>query len=124
MAGLRWLSVPDVLLVADQAWLRGLEQLRVLVLCQQGKDWFGKLMPAVVEGLATCSMQVLPPRLLLLGFRRMPFEHDVPRQVWRRLQQRLSSRGCEVVVGVDLHEVFDPVKQLAGVPVALQQALA
>jgi hypothetical protein len=31
MAGLRWLSVPDVLLAADQAWLGGLQQLQVLV---------------------------------------------------------------------------------------------
>jgi hypothetical protein len=42
----------------------------------------------------------------------------------RRLQQLLGSSGGEVVFGVDLNEVADPTKQLAGLPVALQQALA
>jgi hypothetical protein len=69
-------------------------------------------------------MQMLPPQLSVLGSISEYEGQVVPRQVWRRLQQRLISSGCQVVVGLDLHQVFDPVKQLAGLPVALQQALA
>jgi hypothetical protein len=129
MAGLRWLSVPAVLLVADQAWLGGLKQLQVLVV---SNEMWGSLMypsppevlPQVVEGLEGCSPQALPPRLLLLGFSSMSAEQAAALQVRRRLRHALSSSGCEVVVGVDLDEVADPIKQLAGLPEALQQALA
>jgi hypothetical protein len=128
MSGLRWLSVPGVLLAADQAWLGGLEQLHVLVLTRE--IWSRlvpkppDVLPQVVEGLEGCSPQALRPRLLLLGFTSMSAEQAAALQVRRRLRQALSSSGCEVVVGVDLDEVADPVKQLAGLPVALQQALA
>jgi hypothetical protein len=47
----------------------------------------------VVEGLERCSLQPLPPRLLLLDVSKAPPEQDVPRQVWRRLQRRLATSG-------------------------------
>jgi hypothetical protein len=127
MAGLRWLSVPGVLLVGGTSWVGGLKQLQVLVVSNE--DW-GSLMfpqppevlPQVVEGLEGCSPQALPPRLLLLGLTDMSEEQAAALQVRRRLRQALS--GCEVVVGVDLDEVGAPIKQLAGLPEALQQALA
>jgi hypothetical protein len=129
MAGLRWLSVPGVLLAADPAWLGGLQQLQVLVLSSEGGRRAiqfepPRVLPQVVEGLEGCSPQALPPRLLLLGFTGVTAEQEVALHVRRRLQRSLGSSGCEVVVGPDLDEVADPVKQLAGLPVALQQALA
>jgi hypothetical protein len=126
MAGLRWLSVPDVLLATEQAWLGGLPKLQVLVVHNQSwmmDDTIPQVLPQVVEGLVGCSPEALPPRLLLLGFTHMSAEEGAAVGV-RRLQQRLASSGCEVVVGVDLDEVGHPMKQLAGLPVALQQALA
>jgi hypothetical protein len=127
MSGLRWLSVPHVLLAADQAWLGGLKQLQVLGLSRQSwmpGDTVPQVLPQEVEGLEGCSPQALPPRLLLLGVTGVTPEQAVSWQVRGRLQQRLASSGCEVVVGVDLDEVAAPMKQLAGLPVALQQALA
>jgi hypothetical protein len=128
MAGLRWLTVPAELLAFDQAWLGGLPQLQVLMLGKEeqyeGEPELPLVLPQVVEWLEGCSPQALPPRLLLLGVTGMTPEQAAAWQVRRRLQQRLASSGCEVVVGVDLDEVADPVKQLAGLPVALQQALA
>jgi hypothetical protein len=126
MAGLRWLSVPDVLLVGEQAWLGGLKQLQVLVVSSQlwmSGDTPPQVLPQVVEGLEGCSPEDLPPCLLLLGFTDMTPEQATALQVRRRLRQALSSSRCEVVVGVDLNEVAHPMKQLAGLPVALQQAL-
>jgi hypothetical protein len=78
----------------------------------------------VVQWLGECDLQQLPPRLLLLGLTGTAAPQAVPWQVRGRLQQLLSSRGCELVVGVDLDEVCDPVMQLAGLPAALQHALA
>jgi hypothetical protein len=127
MPQLRWLSVPEVLLLDDQAWLGGLQQLQVLVLVKERwpalRQRPEKVLQQVVEGLEGCSPQDLPPRLLLLGFSSMTVEQAAAWQVRRRLQH-LTSSGFEVVLGVDLDEVCDPVKQLAGVPVGLQQALA
>lgn len=146
MSRLRWLSVPGVLLVAGQTWLRGLEQLQVLVLDMTSlppgrytpREWWQRPAPLechelrpqplvlsrVVAGLLGASPLPLPPRLQLLGFSNILPEEAVSRRVWRQLQRRLSSVGCEVVAGADLREVCDPVKRLAGVPMALQQALA
>jgi hypothetical protein len=126
MPWLRWLSVPAVLLVSSQAWLGGLEQLRVLVLTrvESSAEHSQEVMSQVVQWLGKCDLQALPPRLLLLGFTGVQALQAVSQQQRRRLQARLGSRGCEVVVGADLDEVCHPVKQLAGVPVGLQQALA
>jgi hypothetical protein len=127
MEQLRWLSVPGLLLAADQAWLGGLKQLQVLVLTSEGsRVGFQppQVLPQVVEGLERCSPHALPPRLLMLGVTGVTAEEAAALHVRRRLQRSLSSNGCEVVVGVDLDEVADPVKQLAGLPVALQQAVA
>jgi hypothetical protein len=130
MAGLRWLSVPAVLLAVDQAWLGGLKQLQVLVLKKE--HWVyvdGRhpidVLPQVVEWLEGCSPQALPPRLLLLGFFGL-WANKVGGiwQLRRRLQRALGSSGCEVMVAWDVDELADPIKQLAGLPVALQQALA
>jgi hypothetical protein len=128
MSWLRWLSVPGMVVAADQAWLGGLEQLRVLVL--GGERWYMAVpgppaaLPRVMQWLGACSPQALPPRLLLLGLTGITAEQAASWQVRRLQLQPLSSSGCEVVVGADLDEVCDPVKQLAGLPVALQQALA
>jgi hypothetical protein len=122
MSWLRWLSVPVQLLAADQGWLGGLEQLQVLVLSGVEVSPAG-VTQQVVQWLEKCDLQQLPPRLLLLGLTGITAEQAAAWQVRRRLQQRLSSGGCEVVFGVDLDEVCDPVKQLAGLPAELQQAL-
>jgi hypothetical protein len=130
MPALKWLSVPDVLLL-EQAWLGDLQQLQVLVLNREEQMLFpeeqarvAQVLQQVVEALEGCSPQALPPTLLLLGFSHMTAEQAVSWQVRRRLRQLVGSSGCEVVVGFDLDEVCDPVKQLAGLPVALQQLLA
>jgi hypothetical protein len=128
MAGLRWLSVPDVLLVADQAWLGGLQQLQVLVLSSAQGLLPGpqprEMLQQLVWQLEGCSPDMLPPRLLLLGFSNMPAWRAAAWQVRRRLRRLVCSSRCEVVVGIDLDEVADPMKQLAGLPVALRHALA
>jgi hypothetical protein len=115
MAGLRWLSVPGVLLAADQAWLGGLQQLRVLAVRCKEED---------VPHVSSMSwLGALPPRLQVLGVSGMTAEQAADWQLRRRLQQALGSSGCEVVVGPDLDELADPTQQLAGLPMALQQAL-
>jgi hypothetical protein len=129
MAGLRWLSVPAELLAVDHSWPPRMKQLKVLVLSSSEVQGGGApeqpaVWPRVVTWLEGCSLQALPPRLLLLGFSGMPASEAASLQVRSRLGPRLGSSGCEVVVGVDLDEVCDPVKQLAGLPLALQQALA
>jgi hypothetical protein len=128
MSWLRWLSVPGVVLVAGQAWLGGMEQLQVLMVsCEEDSCGHARplqVLPRVLECLEGC--EALPPRLLLLGVAGMTPEQAASWQVRRRLQRRLSSSGsgCEVVVGVDLNEVCEPMVQLAGLPEGLQQALA
>jgi hypothetical protein len=128
MTGLRWLSVPDMLLSANQTWLGGLTQLQVLVVrgVQPILDTQPppQVLPQVVEWLEGCSPQALPPRLLLLGVYGMLGRDGMSWQLWHRLQQRLGSSGCEVVLGMDLDEVADPTQRLAGLPEALQHALA
>jgi hypothetical protein len=117
LAGLQWLSVPAVLLVPGQAWLGGLQQLRVLVLqCSTSTD------VAYVSSMSW--VQGLPSRLQVLGVSQVSAKEAAALQLRTRLQRALASRGCEVVVGVDLDEAADPTQQLAGLPVALQQALA
>jgi hypothetical protein len=112
----------------DQAWLRGLEQLQVLVLHVVSAAADSSCMSWVER----CSREALPPRLrvlsvtqgqgwwLIRGDERA--REATVRQVGRRLRQLLSGSACEVVVA-NLDEACDPVKQLAGVPVELQQAL-
>jgi hypothetical protein len=124
MPGLRWLSVPEELLAVDQAWLGGMQQLQVLVLSDEDpRAQIASVYADLVEGLSSCSMQALPPRLRLLGLSVAPSEQVVCRQVWRQLQQRLLSIGCDLVVGVDLDVVADPFMRLARLPVELQQVL-
>jgi hypothetical protein len=124
MPWLRWLSVPAVLLTADQGWLGGLEQLQVLVLSNALSSSDAQCLQ-LVEWLGTCDQQQLPPRLLVLGINIIKAEQAASWKVRRRLQRHLSSSGCEVVVGVDLDYVTDPAlhMQLTGLPVGLQQAL-
>jgi hypothetical protein len=59
----------------------------------------------------------------VLGVSGMTAQQAVMWRVRRCLEQRLANSRCQVVVGVDLEEI-DPVKQLAGLPSALQHALA
>jgi hypothetical protein len=120
---LQWLSLPNVFLHEQQDWLGQLQQLRVLVL-----KCTGAYLLASSHGsdpwLKGFVQQALPQSLRVLGLYGMTAEQAAAWQLRRHMQQRLASSGCEVVVGLDLHEVCDPVQQLAGVPVALQQVLS
>jgi hypothetical protein len=121
MASLQWLEVPAGCLQPGRAWLGGLQQLRVLVVhCRRGAAEDASCA-CWLEG---CSPQVLPPLLQVLSVDGSTAPQAAGWQVRRRLQQALSSSGCEVVVGIELREVADPTQQLAGLPVALQQVLA
>jgi hypothetical protein len=121
MVGLRWLSVPGMLLAAGQAWLGGLQQLRVLVV--KCRESHGQSQARSQLWREDDTWGALPPALQLLGVSGMSAQQAVDWQLRRRLQQWVGSSGCEVVVGVDLDEVCDPTQQLAGVPEALQQLL-
>jgi hypothetical protein len=121
LQGLRWLELQGVLLEAGWEWVDGLQQLRVLVVhdgrwISPGADisrwpWVG-----------ACSPRALPPRLLLLGVTCCDARVCLP--VRRHLQHLLRGSSCDVVVSPDLAEVLNTTKQLAGLPAALQQALA
>jgi hypothetical protein len=116
LVGLRWLSVPAVQLVAGQAWLGGLQQLRVLVLhCNNPDD---AQLVSSMSWVGAVSHQ-----LHVLGVSGVKAEEGAALQLRRPLQQALGSRGCEVVVGVDLDAAAGPTQQLAGLPEALQQVL-
>jgi hypothetical protein len=125
MANLRWLSVPDKMLVTEQAWLGGLKQLQVLVLScgvlggRKKPQWFDQ----VVQWLRGCSPQDMPPHLLLLGYSVTPGQ-ALRWKLRGRVLPLVGSSGYEVVAGVDLDEVSDAMQQLAGWPTALQRALA
>jgi hypothetical protein len=125
LGGMSWLQslcVPHVLLSAGQGWLRGLQQLRVLAL-----HWAGERAAPHVRAmpwLEGCRWEALPPQLRVLGIGGVTAEQAAGWQLRRCLQQVVGSSGCEVVVGVDLDDVADPIQQMAGLPVALQQALA
>jgi hypothetical protein len=121
MSGLQWLSAPHVLLTAVPGWLGGLQQLRVLML-----QWAGEAATDVgaMPWLDAGSWQGLCRQLQVLGVSGMTAQQAAGWELRRRLQQLVCSSGCEVVVGVSLDEVADPIQQLAGLPVALQQALA
>jgi hypothetical protein len=123
LQGLRWLSVPAVLLEEGGAWLGGLQQLQVLVLDEY---WYGSgnLCEAWLSSLDGGGSQLLPPRLQVVGVTLLYVWSMAPQQLRRRLRELLSSRGCEVVVGADLDQLADPTQQLAGLPLGLQQALA
>jgi hypothetical protein len=121
MAGLRYLSVPSVVLQAGQGWLGGLQQLQVLVV-QGGLLWDGPRQD--VLWLMEPSPLLLPPQLLVMGVATIAGgSGTVLRQLRSHLRRRLAGCECEVVVGVDMDEVCDPTQQLAGLPVALRQAL-
>jgi hypothetical protein len=122
--GLRWLSVPDVMLGAGSAWLGDMQQLRVLVVkCREAESGTeGSSMPC--PWLEGCTSEGLPPQLRVLGVSGMTAEQAASMQLRRCLYQLVGSSGCEVVVGVSLDEAADPTQQLAGLPVALQQDLA
>jgi hypothetical protein len=109
---LRWLSVP-VRFVTGSV-LHRLRRLQVLVMDCEGAA--GRSLGR--QPLAT------PPRLQLMCLHSLAEPHEVCLQVRRRMQQALGSSGCEVVVGLNLDVVADSALQLAGLPVALQQALA
>jgi hypothetical protein len=131
MPGLKQLSVPETLLLeAPGPWPGGMRQLRVLM-AHGGPVWrlwgpgvpLGNLpVPSTFAALE--PGMPLPPQLLVMGWAGVLAESEAAQPLREQLEQRLSSSGCELVVGVDLDEVCDPVKQLAGVPEALQQALA
>jgi hypothetical protein len=125
---LRWLSVPEALLLeASGPWLGGMQQLCVLMAHgqphQRGTPPPGAAsVPSMFQALAPGLP--LPPKLLVVGWAGVLAESGAAQPLRGFLKQRLGSSGCEVVIGVDLDEVCDPVKQLAGVPEALQQAMA
>jgi hypothetical protein len=126
MPALKWLSVPGQLLLVERPWLGGLQQLRVLVLnrlLHKTDKPTASILERIVQQLEGSSPLVLPPRLLLLGLTGIYMHHAGSHRLCRRMRCLLNSSGCEVVVGVDLDEVADPMKQLAGLPVALQRAL-
>jgi hypothetical protein len=115
LSGLRWLSLSGMLLVAGAAWLGSLQQLRVLELQCEGR---------AMECVSSMSwLEALPTRVRVLCVSGVSAGAQAV-QLRGRLQRALASRGCEVVVGVDLDEVAGPTQQLAGLPEALQQALA
>jgi hypothetical protein len=117
---LRWLSVPSYLLGHLKPHLGSLQHLAVLVV-----RW------RLVDGSCTAWLQsgwspsMLPPRLHLLCIAGLAAaDQAAPKQLRRSLQQQVGSSGCEVVVGVDLDEMSNGDKQMAGWPQVLQQALA
>jgi hypothetical protein len=118
LPGLRWLSVPDVLLGAGSGWLAGMQQLRVLVVKCTGADGMHG------QWLEGCTRAALPPRLQVLGVSGLTAQQAASMRLRRRLRQELAGSECEVVVGVSLDEAADPTQQLAGLPATLQQALA
>jgi hypothetical protein len=119
MTGLRWLSVSVGVLQAGWAWLGGLQQLQVMHVY-----WIAASGSTLFQWLEGHQQGPgLPPQLQLLAFSGMTAEQAAAWQLRRRLQGLLGSTGCEVVVGPDLEEVCDPAQQLAGLPLALQQAL-
>jgi hypothetical protein len=135
LASLKWLSVPEGLLQPGQVWLPQLQQLQVLVVQDTRQESAGDDVPAEgmsaegvqpdvhVAWLEGCCPQVLPPHLRVLALTGMT---PLKAAAWgqrHRLRELLGSSGCEVVVGVDLDEVGDPVKQLAGWPEGLRQGL-
>jgi hypothetical protein len=124
LQGLRWLSVPVVLLSAGAAWLGGLQQLRVLVLhCDRKSCGAGRLGDDWWSWVLDASPQGLPAQLQVLCLSGESAERAADLQLRRRLQQLVGSSGCEVVVGPDLDQLADPAQQLAGLPEGVQQVL-
>jgi hypothetical protein len=127
MPGLKWLCVPGQLLLAGRPWLGGLQQLQVLLLTgliPSRPEAGPSVLEQVLQQLERCSPAALPPQLQLLGFTGISAQQAAAAGVRRRLQQRLSSSGCQVVAGPNLQLIWDPAQQLAGLPETLQQALA
>jgi hypothetical protein len=122
MQGLRWLSVPAVLLAEGGAWLGGLQQLQVLVL-NDGWHGNGSLCKAWLSSLDGGGLQLVPPRLQVVGVTMWGVWMKARQRLRCRLQQLLSSGGCEVVAGVSLDQLADPTQRLAGLPEGLRQVL-
>jgi hypothetical protein len=131
MVGIQRLSISDDFLEEGWAWLRGMQQLRVLaVTCSVYADVMddagGIIQSHIISSLPwleKCEPGAVPPRLQVLGVGGITAQQAVSWGVRRRLQQLVGS-GCEVVVGPHLHELASPTQQLAGLPEDLQLALA
>jgi hypothetical protein len=124
---LRWLSVPGELLLVQRPWLNGLQQLQALLLSSllvPSREYDTNVMGELAFFLGLGIHVVLPPRLRLLGFTGITVGDAAAVGLPHRLQQVLGGTGCEVVAGPSLEVVCDPTQQLAGLPDALQQALA
>lgn len=128
MVGLRWLQVPDGLLVVPgEPWLADLKQLQVLEVYVQprvdafnlvGRKTWERCRQRVAQWLEGDQLRAVSPQLRLLMVTKMPPDQAAPLQLRSRLRQLVGSSGCEVVVGM-----VDPTQQLAPLPEALQQAL-
>jgi hypothetical protein len=133
LQSLKWLSVPDLLLLEeDQSWMGDLLQLQVLqveVLFDRPHFWGSSHVApdsyrdACVSRMqqlpARASLCALPPQLLLLMVTGVPAHLAASFQLRRHLQQQLVGRAeCEVVVAV-----CDPTRRLVGLPEALQERL-
>jgi hypothetical protein len=127
LVGLKWLSVPGELLLVQRPWLGGLQQLKVLLLSSllvPSREYDTNVMGELAFFLELGIHVVLPPRLRLLGFTGITVADAALLGLPGRLQLLMGSSGCEVVAGPNLEQVCDPTQQLAGLPEALQQALA
>jgi hypothetical protein len=123
MAGLRWLSVSTGLLAAGWAWLKGMQQLRVLVVECMGASYAdGSWLQGCTRD-SLSSHEVLPPQLQVLGVSGMSAQRAAAWQLRRRLVQVVGTSECEVVVGVHLDCIHNLALQLAGLPEGLQQLL-
>jgi hypothetical protein len=128
MPALKWLSVPGQMLLVERPWLGSLQQLRVLVVQDDGGLRRKVESREGVQGVSVTwgeewALRALPPKLRVLNWHGLKAGLAASLQLRRRLQRLVSSSGCEVVVGPNLDEVADPIQQLAGLPVELQQVL-
>jgi hypothetical protein len=91
MAGLRWLSVPGVLLQASQRGLGGMERLQVLMLHVTVSTTSTTTTSSSdsMPWLEGCTREVLPPSLQLLGVSGMSAQQAAAWHLRRRLQQRV-----------------------------------
>jgi hypothetical protein len=128
LSNLKYLSIPGQLVAVREPWLARLKQLRVLMLTGLAWPTGGPerdVLGEVVSWLERWYMAVLPAGLRLLGFDTQGTVADaVAMGLPGRLQRLLGSSGCEVVAGHCVEQLMDPTQQLAGLPEALQQALA
>jgi hypothetical protein len=128
MSNLKWLTLPGEMVLETAGWLGGLQQLQVLVL---HSIWVAKRQreAAIVEQVlhileGKSSVQLPPPNLMLLGMAGVSKRLAEWPGLRARLHRLLGSSRCEVVLWSLLDVLADPAQQLAGLPEALQQALA